>query len=193
LCIVDDAQWLDQASARALAFVARRLDVESVALIFGSRDLAVADTLAGLPELTLRGLADADARGLLASAISGRLDERVRDRIIAEAAGNPLALLELPRGVTAAELAGGFGAASPLPLAGRIEQSFRSRITPLPEATKSFLLLAATEPVGDPALLWRAAGLLGIGADAADVAVSERLLTVTDRVTFRHPLVRSAV
>src|SRR5229473_2576893 len=178
LCLVDDAQWLDQASARVLAFVARRLDAESVALLFGTRDPAGEGDLAGLPGLALGGLADADARTLLASVLPGRLDEQVRDRIIAESGGNPLALLELPYGVTAAELAGGFGVAGPLPLAGRIEQNFLWRITPLPQVTQRLLLLAAAEPVGDPALLWRAAGRLGIGADAAVPAEASGLLTI---------------
>jgi len=194
LCLVDDAQWLDQASARALAFVARRLDAESVALLSGTRDLAGEGGLAGLPGLTVEGLPDSDAQALLASVLPGRLDERVRNRIIAESGGNPLALLELPRGVTAAELAGGFGVAGPLTLTDRIEQSFLRRITPLPEVTQRLLLLAAAEPVGDPALLWRAAGNLGISAeDAAIPAQEDGLLTVAAWVMFRHPLVRSAV
>jgi DNA-binding CsgD family transcriptional regulator len=195
LCLVDDAQWLDQASAQALAFVARRLDAESVALLFSTRGPATEGDLAGLPGLAVEGLPDADARALLASVIPGPLDERVRDRIIAESDGNPLALLELPRGVTVADLAGGFGlpSAGPLPLTGRIEQSFLWRITPLPQVTQRLLLLAAAEPVGDPALLWRAAEGLGISAEAATPAEADRLLTVAARVTFRHPLVRSAV
>jgi DNA-binding CsgD family transcriptional regulator len=193
LCLVDGAQWLDQASARVLAFVARQLDAESVALIFSTRDPATQGDLAGLPALVVEGLPDADARALLASVIPGRLDDRVRDRIVAESGGNPLALLELPQGAAAAELAGGFGVAGPVPLAGRIEQSFLRRITPLPEATRRLLLLAAAEPVGDPALLWRAAGRLGIGAGAADAAESGGWLAFGARVTFRHPLVRSAV
>jgi DNA-binding CsgD family transcriptional regulator len=193
LCLVDDAQWLDQASAQVLAFVARRLDAESVAMIFGTRDSEPRGDLAGLPELVLTGLPDADARALLASALPGRLDDRVRDRIIAESGGNPLALLELPRGATAAELAGGFGVAGPPPVTGRIEQSFLRRVRPLPQETQRLLVLAAAEPVGDPALLWRAAGKLGISADAAAPAEAGGLLTVATRVTFRHPLVRSAV
>jgi DNA-binding CsgD family transcriptional regulator len=193
LCLVDDAQWLDQASAQALAFAARRLDAESVALLFGTRDPAGEGGLAGLPGLVLDGLPDADARALLASVLPGLRDERVLDRIIAESGGNPLALLELPRGVTAAELAGGFGVVDPLPVTGMIEQSFLRRITPLPEVTRFLLLLAAAEPVGDPVLLWRAAGSLGISADAASPAEADGLLTVAARVTFRHPLVRSAV
>src|SRR5438128_1760543 len=193
LCLVDDAQWLDQASAQALAFVGRRLDSESVALLFGTRDPAGGGDLAGLPGLALEGLADADARALLASVIPGRLDERVRDRIIAEFGGNPLALLELPRGMTAAELTGGFGLPGADPLSGRIEGIFERRLAPLPEMTRLLLLLAAAEPTGDPALLWRAAGGLGISADAAAPAEADRLPTVGARVTFRHPLVRSTI
>ncbi len=194
LCPVDDAQWLDQASAQALAFVGRRLDSESVALLFGTRDPAGGGDLAGLPGLALEGLADADARALLASVIPGRLDERVRDRIIAEFGGNPLALLELPRGMTAAELAGGFGLPGAGPLSGRIEGIFERRLVPLPEMTRLLLLLAAAEPTGDPALLWRAAGNLGLNAeDAVAPAEADGLLTAGTRVIFRHPLVRSAV
>src|SRR5712692_2068597 len=194
LCLVDDAQWLDQASAQALAFTARRLDAEAVALLFGTRDRVGDGDLAGLPGLVMAGLSDAVARGLLGSVLPGRLDERVRDRIIAESGGNPLALLELPRGITAADLAGGFGVAGQQPVTGRIEQSFLRRIAPLPEVTRLLLLLAAAEPTGDPALLWRAAEDLGISAwDAAAPAEAEGLLTVAARVTFRHPLVRSAV
>src|SRR5580693_3490020 len=169
LCLVDDAQWLDQASAQALAFVARRLDAESVALLFGTRDLAGEGGLAGLPELAVERLPDADARALLASVLPGRLDERVRDRIIDESGGNPLALLELPRGATAADLAGGFGLPGAGPLSSRIEDIFRRRVAPLPAATRRLLLLAAAEPTGDPALLWRAAGNLGISAQDAAV------------------------
>jgi DNA-binding CsgD family transcriptional regulator len=193
LKLVDDAQWLDQASAQVLAFVARRLDAGSVALLFGTREPAGQGRLAGLPELALDGLSDADARALLASALPGRLDERVRDRIIAEAAGNPLALLELPRAATAAELAGGFGPAGSAPVASRIGQSFLRRIAALSEPTMRLLLLAAADPTGDPALLWRAAGGLGISAADAAPAEADGLLTVGDRVTFRHPLVRSAI
>jgi DNA-binding CsgD family transcriptional regulator len=193
LCLVDDAQLMDQASAQVLAFVGRRLDAESVALLFGTRDPAGAGSLAGLPGLLVPGLSDADARALLASALPGRLDERVRDRIIAESDGNPLALLELPGAVTTAELAGGFGIRAARPLAGRIERSFQQRVRPFPKVTRFLLLLAAAEPTGDPALLWRAAGILGISADAAAPAEDDGLLTVADKVTFRHPLVRSAV
>jgi len=193
LCLVDDAQWLDRASAQALAFVARRLDAESVALLFGTRDRAGDGGLTGLPGLTVEGLSEAEARVLLASVLPGRLDDRVRDRIVAESGGNPLALLELPSGVTAADLAGGFGVAGPLPVAGRIEGIFERRLAPLPAATRWLTLLAAAEPTGDPALLWRAAGGVGIDAAAAAPAEAGGLLTVAGRVTFRHPLVRSAV
>ena len=192
LCLIDDAQWLDQTSAQALGFVARRLDTESVAMIFGTRDRA-GGHLAGVAEVTVRGLSAADARVLLASVIPGRLDESVRDRIIAESGGNPLALLELPHGVTVAELAGGFGVTGPLALTERIEQSFLRRIARLPELTQRLMLVAAAEPVGDPALLWRAAGRLGIGTDAVAPAETDGLLTIGTRVIFRHPLVRSAV
>jgi DNA-binding CsgD family transcriptional regulator len=194
LCLIDDAQWLDQASAQALAFVACRLDAESVAIVVGTRDPVLAANLAGVAELALEGLSDADARALLASVIPGRLDERVRDRIMAECGGNPLALLELPRGVTTtAELAGGFGVTGPLPLAGRIEQSFLRQTAALPETTQRLLLLAAAEPLGDSVLLSRAGARLGIGVEAADAAESVGLVKFGARVTFRHPLVRSAI
>src|SRR5260370_32270524 len=127
LCVVDDAQWLDRASAQALAFVARRLDAESVALLFGTRDPPAGGDLAGLPGLAVPGLPDADARAMLASVLPRRLEDPVRDRIIAEPGGNPLAPLELPHATTAAELAGGFGVARPLPLAGRIQQGLPGR------------------------------------------------------------------
>jgi DNA-binding CsgD family transcriptional regulator len=193
LCLIDDAQWLDRTSAQLLAFVARRLEAESVAVIFGTRDPAATPGIVGLPELALEGLSDADARALLNSVIPGRLDEPVRDRFVAESGGNPLALVELPRALTAAELAGGFGLPGALTVAGRIEQSFRRRIAPLPDATQRLLLLAAAEPTGDPALLWRAAEYLRIDKDALGPAEEDGLLTVAARATFRHPLVRTAI
>jgi DNA-binding CsgD family transcriptional regulator/predicted negative regulator of RcsB-dependent stress response len=193
LCLVDDAQWLDRASAQALAFVARRLVAESVALVFVVREPSDEDDLVGLPELVVDGLGDDDARALLASVISWPLDERVRDRIVAETHGNPLALLELPRGLTPAQLAGGFGIPSFAALPGRIEDSFARRLAPLPLATRRLLLLAAAEPLGDSALLWRASDRLGIKAEAADAAESEGLVEFCVQVTFRHPLVRSAI
>ena len=189
LCVVDDAQWIDQASGEALAFVARRLLAESVVMLFATRGPA---TLR-LPELALKGLADADARELLASAVPGPMDERVASRLVAEAQGNPLALLELPRGMTTSELAGGFGVPGALSLQGKIEESFRHRLALLPPETQTLLLIAAAEPTGDPALLWRAAQQLGIPEAAARAAESEGLLTLDGAVLFRHPLVRSAV
>src|ERR1700681_1910277 len=161
VCVIDDAQWLDQASALTLAFVARRLMAESVALVFAVRDPADEQTFAGLPELILGGLNDEDARGVLGSAIAGRVDQRVIDRIVAETRGNPLALLELPRGLSAAELAGGFRVSSTQPLSARLEQSFPGRVRSMPDQTQRFLLLGAAEPAGDPALLMRAAELVG--------------------------------
>jgi AAA ATPase domain len=193
LCVIDDAQWLDRASAQALAFVARRLLAEPAALVFAAREPG--EELRGLPELLVGGLRDGDARELLSSVVRGRLDERVRDRIIAETRGNPLALLELPQGVTPAELAGGFGlpGGPGLPgLPGRIEDSFRRRLEVLPAGTRRLLLVAAAEPAGEPALVWRAAERLGIGADAVAPAMDAGLLAIGERVTFRHPLVRSA-
>src|SRR5262245_42215664 len=165
VCLVDDEQWLDHASAQVLAFVARRLGAESVGLIFAAR--VPSGDLAGLPELVVRGLPEADARALLDSVLTGPIDGRVRDQIVAETRGNPLALLELPRGLTLAELAGGFGLPGALPLAGSIEESFRRRIGALPRQTRRLLLVAGADPTGDPALVWRAAGRLAIGADAA--------------------------
>src|SRR3954452_25539746 len=192
LCLVDDAQWQDRASAQTLAFVARRLLAESVALVFAVREPTEEQEVAGLPELVVGGLADHDSRALLQSAIRGRLDDRVRDRIVAEPHGNPLALLELPRGLTVAELAGGFGLPDVLPLATRIENGFLRRLAALPAQTRRLLLLAAAEPVADVNLLWRAAGNLGVAADAAAPAQAAGLIETGFGVRFRHPLVRSA-
>jgi DNA-binding CsgD family transcriptional regulator len=193
LCIVDDAQWLDAASAQALAFVARRLGAESVGLVFAVREPSGERHLEGLPELAVGGLEDRDALELLGTVVAGPLDERVRDRIVAETRGNPLALLELPRGWTPAELAGGFGLSDGVALSGRIEQSFRERLTPLPPSTRLLLLVVAADPVGDPLLVWRAAAMLGIGPEAAAPATAAGLLDFGAQVRFGHPLVRSAV
>src|SRR4051794_10891124 len=156
LCIVDDAQWLDRASARVLAFVARRLLAERIAIVFAARERI--DALAGFAELNVEPLGHRDARALLDSVLPGRLDERVLERIVAETRGNPLALLELPRGLTPAQLAGGFGLTAALPLSAGIEQSFARRLARLPHEGRVFLLLAAAGPLGKPALLWRAGG-----------------------------------
>src|SRR4051794_13615836 len=193
LCVVDDAQWLDAASAQVLGFVARRLLAESVALVFAVREGVEQRELVDLPEMRLEGLADEDARALLASAMPGRLDERVRDRIVAETRGNPLALLELPRGRSAAQLAGGFGVPEVLPLSGRIEESFLRRLEELPPETRRLVLVAAAEPVGDPALMWRAATRLGVAGSALEPAARAGLLDVGGPVRLRHPLVRSAL
>ena len=193
VCIVDDAQWLDAASAQALAFVARRLGAESVGLVFAVREPSGERHLAGLPELAVGGLDDSDAKELLGTVLAGPLDERVRDRIVAETRGNPLALLELPRGRTPAELAGGFGLSDGPAVPGRIEQSFRERLAPLPPSTRLLLLVAAAEPTGDPVLVWRAAAGLGIGPDAATSAAAVGLVDFGAQVRFGHPLVRSAV
>ncbi len=191
VCLVDDEQWLDRSSAQVLGFVARRVVAESVGLVFAAR--VPSSDLAGLSELGIEGLRAADARALLDTALVGPLDARVRDRVIAETRGNPLALLELPRGLTAQELAGGFGFLDAVRLSGGIEDSFRRRIDALPEETCRLLLVAAAEPLGDPALVWGAAARFGIGAEAAEPAVEAGLVEFAGRVRFRHPLVRSAV
>ena len=191
ICVVDDEQWLDRASAQVLGFVARRLVAESVGMVFAARDPS--SDIAGLSELTVEGLPEADARALLDSALTGPLDTRVRDQILAETHGNPLALLELPRGLTPQQLAGGFGLPAQMRLSGGIEESFRRRIDVLPDQTRRLLLIAAAEPVGDPALVWRAAARLGIGVEAAAPAAEAGLVEFGTRVRFRHPLVRSVV
>jgi DNA-binding CsgD family transcriptional regulator len=191
VCLVDDVQWLDEVSAQVLGFVARRLLAESIALVFAVRDPGDVRVLDGLPERTVGGLPTGDARVLLGS-VSLRLDARVQERIIAETRGNPLALLELPRGLTGGELAGGFALPGTDPLTGRIEQSFVSRIEALPEHSQRLLLIAAAEPVGDAGLLWSAADRLGIGPEAAAPAEDDGLIELGAQVRFRHPLVRSA-
>ena len=190
LCVVDDAQWLDHASALTLSFVARRLLAEPVGIVFATREPG--DELQDLPELEVGGLRDGDARALLDSTVRFVLDERVRDRIIAESRGNPLALLELPRGLSATELAGGFGVLGVHALPGRIEESYVRRLEALPEDVRLLLLVAAAEPIGDPLLLLSASERLGIDVSAAETATGG-LLALEERVTFRHPLVRSAV
>jgi hypothetical protein len=193
VCLVDDAQWLDRVSAQTLAFVARRLLAEPIALVIAVREPSEDLGLAGLPDLMLGGLSDTDAGALLDLVIKGPVDMRVRDRIVAETRGNPLALLELPRAWTAAELVDGFELPGTVPLTGRIEQGFLRRLEPLPADTRRLLLTAAAEPLGDAALLWRAADRLGLGSDPADAAKATGLIEFDTRVRFRHPLVRSAV
>jgi hypothetical protein len=193
LCFVDDAQWLDDASGQVLGFVARRLLAESVMIVFAVRKTTGERRFTGLPELDLAGLDDHDAGALLATVVPGRLDDRVRDRIIAETRGNPLALLELPRGMTAAELAGGFAVLDGRGLTGQIEERYLQRHDVLPESTQRLMLLAAADPVGDATLLWRAAPTLGTERDPATPAETEQLLEIGARVRFQHPLVRSAV
>jgi hypothetical protein len=193
ICVVDDQQWLDHASAQALGFAARRLAADPVGLVFATREPG--EDVAGLPELVVDGLAEADARELLESVLTGLtgpLDARVRDRIIADTHGNPLALLELPRGLTPAQLTGGFGRSSAIPIAGRIEESFVRQLETLPAQTRRLVQLAAAVPTGDPVLVWRAAGRLAIGAGAAGPAAEAGLAEFGARVRFRHPLVRSA-
>jgi DNA-binding CsgD family transcriptional regulator len=194
LCVVDDAQWQDRASAQTLGFVARRLVAEAVGLVFAVREPSATQDLAGLPELVVGGLDDGDAAALLHSAIPGRLDERISHRMVTESRGNPLALLELPRGLTPAELAGGFGVPrAVVPVANRIEQSFLRQLESMPPATRRLLLTAAAEPVGDVTLLWRAAALLGLSSDDAAPAEAAELIQLGARVRFRHPSLRSTV
>jgi DNA-binding CsgD family transcriptional regulator len=191
LWMVDDAQWLDHASSQTLSFVARRLGAESVAVVFALREVADEHPFARLEELVVGGLDDHEARALLDTVLTGPLDERVRDRFVAETRGNPLALLELPRGRTPAEMAGGFGLPHASSLAGRIEESFRRRLAPLPQSVRALLLVGAAEPAGDPVRVLRAARTLGVNPDAQEVAAD--LVEFAEQVRFRHPLVRSAV
>jgi DNA-binding CsgD family transcriptional regulator len=193
LCLVDDAQWLDAASLQVLGFVARRLLAERVAIIFSVREPTTTHALDGLPQLSLEGLDEPDARALLSRAVPGPLDDRVRDRIIAETAGNPLALVELSQTMSPAERAGGFAPPVDGDLPGRLEERYLRRVAALPEATQRLILLAAAEPLGDATLLWRAAERLSADASALAPATEAGLLAVDDRVRFRHPLVRSAV
>ena len=190
ICVIDDEHWLDRASIQALGFAARRLAADPVGLVFAAR--VTGAELAGLPELAVEGLGEEDARALLDSVLTGPVDARVRDLIVAETRGNPLALLELPRGMAPAELAGGFGLPEAGPLPGRIEDSFRRQLEGLPEQTRRLLAVAAADPSGDPLLVWRAAGRLGIPVQAGAPAVREGLVQFGRRVRFRHPLARSA-
>jgi hypothetical protein len=190
ICVIDDAQCLDQASAQALGVAARRLGADPVGLVFAARDPGL--NLATLPKMEVEGLRQDDARALLRSAMPGPLDARVRDLIVAETRGNPLALLELPRGLNPVELAGGFGLPGGAPLTGRIEDSFTRRLRTLPRAAQRLLQLAAADPSGDRLLVLRAAQLLGIDVRAAASAAEAGLVEFGAQVRFRHPLARSA-
>jgi DNA-binding CsgD family transcriptional regulator len=191
LCVVDDAQWLDDASARALAFLARRLLAERIALLFAVRERGA--TLAGFPEINVGPLGRRDARALLESVLPARVDERVLERIVAETRGNPLALLELPRGMTPAQLAGGFGLPEALSLSARLEEHFTRRLASISTDGRRLLLLAAADPTGDLALVSRAAERLEIPESVARTLASDGVLDLNAGVVFRHPLARSAV
>jgi DNA-binding CsgD family transcriptional regulator len=193
VCVVDDAQWLDQVSAQTLAFVARRLLAERVGFVFAVRGRAEEKLLAGFSELLIEGLPTDEARVLLDATLPGPLDEQVKARILDETRGNPLALMQLPRGLTPADLAGGFGLPDTRALESRIEQSFLERVNALPRDTRLLLLTAAAEPLGDVTLLWRAAALLGIAAEAGLPAEAAGLIELGARVRFPHPLIRSAI
>jgi hypothetical protein len=193
VCIIDDAQWLDRVSAQALSFVARRLLQDRIAFVFAARETRDEQVLPGLPEMLVEGLSEGDASSLLRSVIHGPLDPRIRDLIVAETRGNPLALLELPRGLTPAELAGGFGLPRLMSVSTRVEQRFLRQLSTLRPDARRLLLVAAADAVGDVTLLWRAAQELEIGSEALAEAEASGLLQVGPRVHFRHPLVRSAV
>jgi DNA-binding CsgD family transcriptional regulator len=193
LCLVDDAQWLDAVSVEALGFVARRLVAEPIAMIFSLRELAVTRALDGLPKLSIEGLDESDARALLSRSVPGRLDDRVRDRIVVETRGNPLALVDLSRRMSPSERAGGYAPPAAGDLPSRLEERYLRRVAELPEATQRLMLLAAAEPLGDAALLWRAAERLATDPSALVPAREAGLLEIDDRVRFHHPLVRSAV
>jgi DNA-binding CsgD family transcriptional regulator len=192
VCLVDDAQWLDEASSQVLGFVGRRLLAEPVGLLLAVREAAGERLFPGLPALTIEGLTDEDAGALLTAAVPGHLDKRVCDRLVAETGGNPLELLELARGMTEAELAGGFGGPRQARLAGHLPDHYLRQVRLLPEPAQQLMLLAAADPTGDATLLWRAAQTLGLGPDAAAAADAEQLLNIGSQVQFRHPLVRSA-
>jgi DNA-binding CsgD family transcriptional regulator len=195
LWVVEDAHWLDQASAQVLGFIGRRLLAEPVALVFAARpSLALPDHLAGLPELRIDGLDNHSANALLDSVtVTTPVDRSIRGRIIDETRGNPLALLELGARMMTPDFAGGFSAVDPPSLSRRIEHEYLTRLHALPQDTQDLLLLAAAEPAGDPALIRRAAGELKLTVHAADAAVDAGLLGFGASVRFRHPLLRSAV
>ena len=192
VCLVDDAQWLDEASSQVLGFVGRRLLAEPVGLLFAVREAADERIFPDLPALTVEGLTDQDARALLTAAVPGQLDKRVRDRVVAETRGNPLGLLELARGMSEAELAGGFAGPPEASLPGHLKDHYLRQVRALPGSARQLMLLAAADPTGDATLLWRAAQTLGLRRDASAAADAEQLLNIGSHVRFRHPLVRSA-
>jgi hypothetical protein len=193
VCLVDDAQWLDEVSSQVLGFVGRRLQAEPLGLLLAVREAAADERLLpGLPTLTLKGLTDQDAQALLTAAVPGHLDKRVRARIVAETGGNPLGLLELAKGMAEAELAGGFAGPRQASLPGQLQDHYLHRVRVLPGPAQQLMLLAAADPTGDATLLWRAAQTLGLGPDAAAAAQAKQLLDIGSQVRFRHPLVRSA-
>jgi len=192
VCLVDDAQWLDEASSQVLGFVGRRLQAEPVGLLLAVREAVGERLFPGLPALTLQGLTDQDAQALLTAAVPGHLDQRVRARIVAETGGNPLGLLELARGMAEAELAGGFASTRQASVPGQLQDHYLHQVRVLPEPARQLMLLAAADPTGDATLLWRAARTLALGPDAAVAAGAEQLLNIGSQIRFRHPLVRSA-
>lgn len=193
LCVIDDAQWVDRASLQALTFAARRLVADPIVMIFATRTPGAPHELQGLPELNLKRLKHADSGALLTKFMPGLLEETVRENILAEADGNPLALLELRHSLPPAALAGGYGLTAAVSVTKRIEREYDQRLKQLPAATRTLLLIAAAEPTGDPEWLWAAARRLKLDADAAVPAERSGLITVVSRLRFRHPLVRSAV
>jgi len=193
VCIVDDAQWLDQASRHTIAFVARRLRAEAVGVLFAEREPASDPDLRTLPQLTINGLTDKHAATLVSSVLPGPLDERVRDRVVAETRGNPLAVMQFARGLTAEQAAGGFGLSGVSALTTQIEESFRRRLLPLPASTRRLLLVAAAEPGQDAVLIWRAAAQLGVTMRDAEPAIADGYIQLAGLVRFCHPLARSTV
>lgn len=193
ICVVDDAQWVDAESLLALAFVARRLLADPIVMLFAACQRREDRILSDLPELTVRGLGDHDARDLLTATVPGGLDERVRDNIVAESQGNPLALMELHRVLSPAELAGGFGLAEASQLTSRLERAFGRQLADLPAETKTVLLIAASDPTGEPRWLAAAVDRLGIADEAVEAAQATDLVSIGGRIRFRHPLVRSSI
>ena len=193
VCIVDDAQWFDIASLRALTFAARRMVAERIAMVFAARDCVETKDFEGVPQLALEGLGDDDARELLRSVLPGPADQRVLDQIVAESRGIPLALIEAPRTLDPAQLAGGFGLPGPQLVPRSVEETYVRALEELPVDSRRLLVIAAAEPLGDPLLTWRAAETLGIGLPAAGPAEASGLVRLGTRFQFRHSLVRSAV